>query len=157
MAYIQGYFTIKNPKKYIGKLPVIFRSSWEHTFFSVLDNDPAVLQWASESIKIPYLHPITGKLANYIPDLLIVYLNKDMKQVAEIIEIKPLKETLDEFAKSKKDLLALAINKAKWEAAKAYCATNGLLFRVMTEEQLFGSRKRTKKINPPNRRKRTKK
>jgi hypothetical protein len=27
----------------------------------------------------------------------------------------------------------------------------------MTEEQLFGSRKRTKKINPPNRRKRTKK
>jgi hypothetical protein len=37
------------------------------------DTNDHVLQWASESIAIPYRHPITGKMTQYIPDFLITY------------------------------------------------------------------------------------
>jgi hypothetical protein len=156
-SYHQGTYEPKNREKYIGKYPLYYRSSWELTYFQVLDSNPAVIQWASESIKIPYLHPFTGKYANYIPDLLIIYLNKDLQQIAELIEIKPLRETLQEYAKTKNDLINLTINKVKWQAAQEFCQMKGLKFRVMTEEQLFGSKNKPKKSTPKNRRTRKKK
>jgi hypothetical protein len=30
-------------------------------FFKYLDNNPAIIQWASEPITIPYRNPFTGK------------------------------------------------------------------------------------------------
>lgn len=140
--YSQGEYTPVNASKYVGKSPIVYRSSWELSTFRVLDAHPNVTQWASESISIPYMHPLTGKWTFYIPDLLVVFTDKDGKKRAELIEIKPAKEAYDDKAKSKRDKAVLAVNKAKWAAAMAWCHKNGLTFRVLTEEQLFRTGKK---------------
>lgn len=142
--YSQGQYTPVNTSKYIGKLPITYRSSWEISLMRVLDNHPNVTQWASESISIPYMHPLTGKWTFYIPDFLIVFVDKNGNKRAEVVEVKPAKEAYIERAKSKKDKLVLAVNQAKWAAAMAWCHKNGLTFRVLTEDEMFrkaGSKK----------------
>ena len=129
-----------NENKYIGKTPIIFRSSWELSMMRVLDAHPSVLQWSSESISIPYRNPLTGRWSMYIPDFMIIYMDKTNKKHCEIVEIKPAKEVpgytkkrLDERAK-----LAQAINAAKWSAALEFCLKRGWKFRVATERELYG-------------------
>ena len=41
------------------------------------DEHPNVAKWASESIKIPYRHPFTGKYTVYVPDFFVVYVDKN--------------------------------------------------------------------------------
>lgn len=135
--FSQGEYTVVNPQKYVGKFPVIYRSSWEMSFMRVLDLHPNVINWASESLSIPYLNPLTNAPAMYIPDFLVVYVDKNGKKFAEIIEIKPASQTILEKAKSKKDKLAFAVNQAKWQAATLWCKNQGLTFKVLTEEHLF--------------------
>ena len=84
--YAQGIFVPTNPEKYIGKHHPKYRSGWEFTFMQFCDKNKSVLKWASEAIVIPYMHPLTGKKANYIPDFFIVYENKFGKQQAEIVD-----------------------------------------------------------------------
>lgn len=135
--YNQGVFQPKNPDKYVGTLPITYRSAWELTFMNLCDMHPYVQQWASESIKIPYQHPLTGKWHQYIPDFFIVFVDKNGKKHGEIIEIKPLSQSIPEAARSKRDQEALLINQAKWAAATEWCRRQGLRFRVMTEQQLY--------------------
>jgi hypothetical protein len=142
--FAQGVFTPTQPEKYIGKHLPRYRSGWEFTFMQFCDNNKSVLKWASEAIKIPYMHPLTGKRTNYIPDFFVVYVNKYGQQLAEIVEIKPKKQSLIESRTANaKDRAVVAINHAKWASAMAYCKQNGFKFRVVTEEDLFrnGSRK----------------
>ncbi len=147
--FSKGEYTLKNPKKYLGKTPVIYRSSWEISLMKVLDENPAVLGWSSESISIPYCNPLTGKWCMYIPDFMAIYLDKKNKQHVEIIEVKPEKE--NPFASVSKTggrqtrtQLVRAINQAKFGAAMAYCHKRGWVFRVMTERDLFGIPGKTK-------------
>lgn len=136
--WAQGIYEVKNPDKYIGKHKPKYRSGWEFTFMQFCDNNNAVLKWASEALSIPYLHPLTGKKTNYIPDFFIVYQNKFGQQLAEVIEIKPKKQSLIESrVASAKDRAVVAINHAKWGAAMAYCKQQGFTFRVITESDLF--------------------
>jgi hypothetical protein len=132
-----GEFVPKNPDKYRGKLPIQYRSSWELTVFNAFDQHPNVLEWASESLAIPYLHPFSGKMTMYIPDLLVRYMDKDGAMYSEVIEIKPAKEALAEKAKSRYDKLSLVVNQAKWKAAASWCIKNGLKFRILTEQQIY--------------------
>lgn len=136
----QGQFIPKNPNKYIGKMPITYRSAWELAFMNVLDTHPNVSQWASESIEIQYKNPLTGQISNYIPDFLVIYTDKYGKKHGEIIEIKPLKESSMEHAKSKRDRAVLAVNTAKWQAAIVWAKKRGLDFRVMTEQSLFAQK-----------------
>lgn len=139
--FLQGRFVPKNPEKYVGKKAPKYRSSWEYMFMQVCDNNPAVLKWGSEVIKIPYVHPVTGKRTMYVPDFIIVYQDQDNKGHAEVIEIKPLKESVMEKAgRSARDRLAVVINNAKWKAANSWCKAQGLKFRVVTENQLFAQK-----------------
>jgi hypothetical protein len=101
------------------------------------DTNPAILKWASEAIQIPYRNPFTNKNTVYVPDFFILYEDKDKVKHAEIIEIKPKNQTLIESAKSNKDKAAVILNLHKWQAAKAYCAANGLVFRVINEYHIF--------------------
>ena len=57
-----------------------------------------------------------------------------------IIEIKPFKETIQTKKTSVRDAFVIAINYAKWEAAKAFCDKNGMGFKVLTEKELFPKR-----------------
>lgn len=141
--WAQGVFVPRNPEKYIGKHKPKYRSGWEFTFMQFCDNNKSVLKWASEAISIPYRSPLTGKMKTYIPDFFIVYQNKYGKQIAEVVEIKPKKQSLIESrVASAKDRAVVAVNHAKWAAAMAYCKQSGLSFRVITEDDLFYQGKR---------------
>jgi len=140
--YAQGKYTIKNPEKYIGKKTPTYRSSWEFTFCSFCDNNPAVINWASEAIQIPYFNPVSGKQTIYVPDFLIVYTDAKQQKHTELIEIKPSKEVTMETAKSYRDKLMVAINMAKWAAADSWARANNIRFRVVTEFDIFKNVKR---------------
>jgi hypothetical protein len=141
--YAQGIFEVTNPDKYIGKGKPRYRSGWEWQFMKFCDNNKNVLKWASESIRIPYKHPLTGKITTYVPDFFVVYQNKFGNQVAEVVEIKPKKQSLIESkTASAKDRMVVAINHAKWQAANAYCKHHGFTFRVITEQELFHNGKK---------------
>lgn len=139
----KGQFLPKHPEKYIGNTSEIyFRSSWELRFFQFCDNNLNVLRWASEEIKIPYLKPTDtgknkGKIRHYYPDVYIEYKNSSGEIVKELIEIKPLKETVLTKKSTVYDKVAIAINEAKWNAAHSFCEKNGLKFRILTEKSLF--------------------
>lgn len=141
--YAKGQYVVQHPEKYVGSGTPIYRSSWEASFMRFLDNHPSVIQWASESVKIPYFNPVKGRQSIYVPDFLIVYIDKAGNKHAELIEVKPKKETTMENARSARDKLMVAINIAKWQAASAWAKQQGLHFRLVTEDQLFhnGSRK----------------
>ena len=136
--WAQGVYTPKNPEKYIGKHVPRYRSGWELTFMNFCDSNKNVISWASESMTIPYRNPLTGKPSRYIPDFFVLYENKFGKKIAEIVEIKPKKQSIIESkVASARDRAAVAVNHAKWAAAKAYCQSQGLAFRVITEDDLF--------------------
>lgn len=141
----KGRFVPKNPEKYVGGHDPIYRSSWEYTFMLFCDNNPAIEQWASEAVKIPYRDPLTGKNTVYVPDFLIVYTDKNQKKHAEVIEIKPNNQAIREaVGKNPHNQAQYIKNLAKWEAAQAWCKGRGLRFRVVSERDIFhnGSSKR---------------
>lgn len=136
--YAQGKFTPKNPEKYIGKNQPKYRSSWELVFMNFCDNNKNIIKWASESIHVPYRNPLTGKQTIYVPDFFVLYEDKFGNKKAEVIEIKPKKQSLIESkVTSAKDKAAVVLNHAKWKAANEFCKRSGLVFRVITEDQIF--------------------
>lgn len=135
--WAQGHYVLKNPAKYVGTKKPVFRSGWEHAFMRFCDNNERIVQWASESIRIPYRHPLTGKMTLYVPDFLITYRNKKNQMIGELIEIKPKKQSVIESKMNSRDRAVVAINYAKWASAQKWCARNGLQFRVLTEDQIF--------------------
>jgi len=135
--FSRGKFIVKNPQKYVGKGLPTWRSSWELAFMNFCDNNDNILQWASEPIRIPYQHPLTGKMTTYVPDFIVTYRGPNNTTHAELIEIKPKKQSLIEDKMNSKDRTIVAINHFKWEAAQRWCKANGLRFRVITEDDIF--------------------
>ena len=145
MRFSQGSYKLKNPEKYIGLGTPRYRSSWEISVMRMCDENPAIQQWASESIKIPYRDPLTGKQTVYVPDFLVVYVDKNQKKHAELWEVKPKNQAvLESVGKDKYRQANYIKNMAKWEVATQFCKKAGLKFRVITEEELFhmGGKKR---------------
>jgi hypothetical protein len=135
--FAQGVYKVTNPLKYVGKREPRYRSGWELAFMRFCDTNDNILQWASESIVIPYRHPLTGKMTNYVPDFLITYRTKDNRMCAEVIEIKPKKQSVIESKASARDRAVVAVNYSKWDAATKWCRRQGLQFRVITEDDIF--------------------
>ena len=135
--YANGFYQLLNPGKYVGKKTPHYRSGWEHTFMRFCDNNPSILQWASESIHINYTNPFTNKPTLYVPDFFIVYVDKSGAKRAELIEIKPSTQSTLESAKSTRDQAAAVLNMYKWQAAQAWCKAQGIAFRVVTENDIF--------------------
>ena len=140
--YASGKYQVKNPEKYMGKRLPSYRSSWEFTFMSFCDNNPAVINWVSEGVKIPYFNPVSGKQTVYVPDFIVVYVDANQRQHTELVEIKPSKEATMESARSYRDKLSVAINMAKWAAADSWARANNMRFRVVTEFDIFKNQKR---------------
>lgn len=98
-----------------------FRSSWERAYFEYLDRSEDVVSFLSEELRIPYVsNKRTGKIRNYIPDLLVTYSDGHR----ELVEIKP-KRRLDNPKNVKKFL-----------AARSWCLQNSCSFVVLTEVEL---------------------
>lgn len=140
--FYQGTYYPKNPEKYLGKKLPYFRSSWERRVCEFFDTTNHILGWASESHRIPYLHPFTGNKTTYVPDFFVVYQDKYGNKHTELIEVKPNSQILGN-AKRKSDKNAAIINEAKWMMAEKWCNHHGLTFRVITENDIF--RKPTRK------------
>ena len=135
--FAQGAYVVKNKEKYVGRGTPRYRSGWELAFMRFLDNNDNILQWASESISIPYRNPITGKQSIYVPDFLITYRNRNNQMIAEVIEIKPKKQSVVESKMKANERAVVAVNYAKWDSATKWCRKQGLLFRVITEDDLW--------------------
>ena len=135
--WAQGTYEVINPDKYVGTRAPRYRSGWEFSFMKFCDSNDHVLQWASEAIQIPYRHPLTGKQTIYVPDFLITYRTRNNTMRAELIEIKPKKQSVIESKMSSKDRAVVAINYAKWAQATKWAQRNGMTFRVVTEDDMF--------------------
>ena len=141
--WAQGFFEPKHPEKYIGKHKPKYRSGWELTFMQFCDNNKNIIRWASEALVIPYRHPLTGKMANYIPDFFVVYNDRTGRKHAEVWEVKPANQAIRErVGRSKARQAAYIKNQAKWSAANAWCRQQGLKFRVLSESDIFHYGKR---------------
>lgn len=141
--YKQGIFNPKNPKKYKGSLPIIYRSGLELKSFRYLDNNPNVITWGSESVIIPYQSPMDGKMHRYYVDLVASLKSKDGTIKKLLIEVKPERQTKPPTITSRKKQKTIlyenhqwVINQAKWNAAKNWCKTKNYLFIILNENHL---------------------
>lgn len=153
--FASGNFIPKSPEKYVGTFPIQYRSSWELSMMQTFDTHPNILGWMSESISIPYKNPLTfpttRRMSMYIPDFVVVYMDKAGAKHVEMIEVKPLKETPGYVPEGKngkvgkvspRTKLTQIVNAAKWAAAMHYCAQRKWKFRVATEDQLFSFKRK---------------
>lgn len=135
--FAQGIYRLTNPGKYAGNRPPRYRSGWEMAFMRFCDSNDNIIQWASEAISIPYRHPLTGRQTIYVPDFFVQYRTKDNRTRAEVIEIKPKKQSIIEAKATARDRAVIAVNYSKWDAATKWCRRQGLTFRVITEDDIF--------------------
>jgi hypothetical protein len=143
LKFTQGVYKVKNPEKYVGLGSPRYRSSWELSVMRMCDENDAIHQWASESIKIPYRDPLSGKPTIYVPDFLVIFQDNKKQKRAEVWEIKPANQTLKErVGKNVYNQAQYVRNMVKWQAAKAFCAQNGLKFRIITEHDLYHTGKK---------------
>lgn len=149
--YKQGTYPIQNPNKYIGQLPVLFRSSWEFAFCKFCDLSDTVVKWSSESLEIQYnIINSSGVVEThrYYPDFYVEMIDNSNPDKYDrlVIEIKPKKETDPPAAPVKQSLKMLEnyeyslktfkTNLHKWAFAKEWCERRNLKFIIITEEDL---------------------
>lgn len=139
MAYKGTFTDIQHPEKYVGDpTKIVYRSLWERNAFRWCDQNPNVVEWASEEISIPYFNPVYNRRAKYYPDLFIK--TKEGKRF--IIEIKPKKETVPPIERQRKtqkymtECATYAINQAKWQAVTEVADRNNTTFQIWTEDTL---------------------
>jgi hypothetical protein len=139
----KGLYKPQNFKKYKGDYTnIVYRSLLERMVMVRLDTDPNVLQWSSESIIIPYFSPVDKKMHRYFPDMWMKLKHKDGSVKEYLIEIKPKVQTVPPKQPKRKTIRYLnecktfAVNMAKWDAAKKYCAAKNINFTIWTDEQI---------------------
>ena len=140
----QGKFVPKNASKYEGNVSnIVYRSSWEYRFMLYLDNQPEIIKWSSEEFFIPYFFEVDNKMHKYYPDF--YFTKKDGSKY--LIEIKPMKDCevktpkkMTEKAKVNyiNNVVTVAKNEAKWNAARVFCEINNVRFMILTEKEIFG-------------------
>ena len=135
--FAQGLFAPENNQKYVGTKAPRYRSSWELAFMRMCDAHPNIVSWASEAIRIPFIHPVTGRKTQYVPDFIIQYTDKNGKKHNEVVEIKPFAQTSEDRATHINERQMVVVNKAKWSAANEWCSKKGMRFRVLTENEIF--------------------
>ena len=146
----KGIYQLRNPRKYIGSLTddgVLFRSSWEERMYYYMDHNRNVIEWSVESVIVPYLFTLDGKVHKYYPDI-ICKVQSDKGIKTYMLEVKPSKQTqeptkpknrsLDRKKRYEKEMFVYAKNRDKWKAANKYCNEHGLEFMLITEKHIFG-------------------
>ena len=137
--FARGKFSMKRPEKYVGNKMPTYRSSWEWSFMNFCDNNDSVLKWASEAIQSPYRDPLTNRQTVYVPDFFIQYADKNSRILTELIEIKPASQTiLERVGKNKYNQAQYVKNQSKWAAATLWCRQQGIKFRILNENDIFG-------------------
>lgn len=104
---------------------LFYKSSYELKAFMTLDNDPLIVSYEYEPLAIEYIKPGNDYKSNYLIDFRITYSSGKIN----LMEVKPKKRTYGD------------VERAKSQAAIAYCKENGYDFELWTEEKLFSSEK----------------
>lgn len=144
---LQGIFKPKNPLKYEGTYPIVYRSGLEKRVMIWLDSAPNIIGWSSESLVIPYYNPVKQRQARYFPDFQVKYQDSKGDIRTSVIEIKSASETRQPVKKARvtrrlvEDIMTWETNKAKWRHAEKYCQDRGWEFKVLTEHDLGVSHK----------------
>ena len=143
----QGYFNPKQPEKYIGPAPIIYRSSWERKFMIWCDENDKVLKWSSEPVEIKYWFRKDNKAHLYYPDFYFKQLQPGGNTKEYLVEIKPKSQIQKPKPPKKNSRKALESyrflaeqyikNMDKYTAARQYCDTRGWQFIVLTEDTIL--------------------
>ena len=141
--FYQGVFNPINKQKYGGSKNPVYRSGLERDFFIWLDNNPSVIAWSSENIKIPYYSELDKKFHHYYVDLIAAFKTPKGEIKKFLIEIKPKSQISPPKDSNRKkqqtmlyEKLMFAKNQFKWKAAKEYAEKNGMEFIIFTDEFL---------------------
>lgn len=138
--YEQGFFDKYNPRKYVGKRPIVYRSSYEKKFMEKMEINPRVVKWTSEMLVIPYTSKdiVNGRVMikhhKYFTDF-VVWTSDGKKFVVEVKpqSLVPLNENEIRINPAKRK------NAMKWAAAIRWCKANGYEFKIVTENHLRGT------------------
>jgi len=150
----QGQFKPSNREKCLNKTNPEYRSGLEMKVMTVLDKNPNVLQWSSEQIIIPYIHPIKSaqsgspEYARYFADFYIkLKVGETIKEF--VVEVKPDRQTRPATKHGNKktstilyEQIQFAINTSKWEAARKWCEdqkrtkNKDISFIILTEKNI---------------------
>lgn len=145
-GFNQGYFNPKNPEKYAGPAPIIYRSSWEYKFMIWCDINDKVLVWSSEPVEIKYWSRDGNKQRTYHPDFYFKILKQDGTTEEFLAEIKPKSQIQKPSIPTKMSKKALESykflaeqyikNMDKYNSAKEYATNRGWKFIVLTEDTI---------------------
>ncbi len=153
--YKQGLFIPKNSEKVIKKNSqggLFYRSGLEHKMCIYLDENPNIIKWNSELIKIPYIkNAWNNTLVEmnqtehvYYPDFYYELKKNDGSITKIVAEVKPYTETqppklnpnytakqLKNFEYSLKEY---AKNLDKWKYCIEWCKNKGIEFHIITDK-----------------------
>lgn len=150
--YVQGYYKLRNPGKYISNPEqIIYRSSLELKFCTFMDMNPKVLKWGSEVVSVPYIgadnRPHTYHIDFYIE---IEDARNPANMERLLIEVKPHVETMrvinNQVPEKPKRCTPTSLrnweyalkefmkNKKKWIYAKEYARKKNMKFLIVTEQ-----------------------
>lgn len=146
----QGVYTLKNPVKYVGIKTdggVSYRSTWEQRLYYYMDHNANVIEWSAESVIIPYVFSLDGKVHKYYPDVVCkIQTRNGIRKF--VIEVKPEKQTMEPSKpqnrsierkkRYEQELFVYAKNTDKWKAATKFCGDNDMEFVILTEKHIFG-------------------
>ena len=139
-GFRQGYYPVNECKKYAGRGPIIYRSSWEYKFCKYCESTSDVKRWISEPFEIKYINSLDGREHKYYPDFLIEmqggqkYLI-EIKPSAQLKEPKPPKRKTKKAVKNSKYAYEMYVtNMCKVKYAEEFCNRKGLQFKIITED-----------------------
>jgi len=140
----KGKYKPQNPKKYMGDSDnIIYRSMWERRCMKYFDNNPGILQWASEEIAIPYYDTLSKKVRRYFPDFLIKIKTAEGEFKTHLIEVKPSKDLRPPVSTQGKkrstvlyEMKTYQMNRDKFASARKWCDDRNITFDIWTEKHL---------------------
>lgn len=134
-----GRFKPKNPEKFRGSYPLIYKSKLEARMMLYLDSNQNVKSWIYEPMAIKYIDKSDkNKIKNYWIDFAVeILVNSVVKRFW--IEVKSSGETKKPRGKNQTTTLLESTktyvkNLCKWTAAKELAKKRGAEFIIVTEE-----------------------
>ena len=134
-----GKFTPRNPEKFRGQYPIIFKSKLESRMMVYLDNNTNVKAWVYEPKPIPYIdkssknHPRRNYWIDFMAEM---FINDVLKKVW--IEVKSKGETVKPRKRNGvlivESVKTYIKNLSKWAAAKELAKRSGAIFIIATED-----------------------
>lgn len=129
------------------------RSGWEYRFAQYCDKNLNVVLWGLEIVVIKYESRILmaeGKQQTsrrYYTDFYMEVKGQDGKVIKYVIEVKPKAETMPPVPPKRKTAKGMAryenakktyvTNQDKWNYATKWCKSKGMVFKIITEDELF--------------------